>query len=186
MKLTKTEKAAVAVLFARGEPIPAERLAQVFDCDEAAVHWMLRRVMDYFDEEESPLQVLRLDSQYQMSTREEFAQPVRNALEMKKNQPLSQAAMEVLAIVAYNQPVTKAFVEQIRSVDSASTVNMLVERGLLEEKGRLDLPGRPVSYGTTAHFLRSFGLESVGELPMVPESREEEEELDGQVRMERV
>ena len=186
MKLTKTEKAAVAVLFASGEPIPAERLAQVFVCDEAAVHWMLRRVMDYFDEEESPLQVLRLDSQYQMSTREEFAQPVRNALEMKKNQPLSQAAMEVLAIVAYNQPVTKAFVEQIRSVDSASTVNMLVERGLLEEKGRLDLPGRPVSYGTTAHFLRSFGLESVGELPMVPESREEEEELDGQVRMERV
>ena len=186
MKLTRTEKAAAAVLFTSGDPISAGRLAQVFDCDEAAVHWMMERVMDYFDEEESPLQVLRLDQQYQMSTREEFSQPVRKALEMKKNQPLSQAAMEVLAIVAYNQPVTKAFIEQIRGVDSSSTVNMLTERGLLEEKGRLDLPGRPVSYGTTAHFLRSFGLESVGALPLVPQSGEEEEELDGQVRMEKV
>ncbi len=186
MKLTKTEKAAVAVLFASGEPIPASRLAQVFDCDEASVHWMMRRVMDYFDEEESSLQVMRLDSQYQMSTREAFQEPVRKALEMKKNQPLSQAAMEVLAIVAYNQPVTKAFVEQIRGVDSSSTVNMLTDRGLLEEKGRLDLPGRPISYGTTVHFLRSFGLESIGELPLVPESDQEEQELEGQVRIEKI
>lgn len=183
MRLTKMEKAAVAVLFASGEPIPVSRLAQVFDCDDAAAHWMMRRVMDYFDEEESPLQVLRLDDQYQMSTREEFQEAVKKALEIKKSQPLSQAAMEVLAIVAYNQPVTKSFVEQIRGVDSSSTVNTLVERGLLEEKGRLDLPGRPVSYGTTPHFLRSFGLMSIGELPLVPQSGEEAE-LEGQVRIE--
>ena len=119
-----------------------------------------------------------------MATREEFQEPVKKALEIKKSQPLSQAAMEVLAIVAYNQPVTKSFVEQIRGVDSSSTVNTLVERGLLEEKGRLDLPGRPVSYGTTPHFLRSFGLASVGELPLVPQSGEEEAELEGQVRIE--
>ncbi len=184
MRLTKTEKAAVAVLFASGEPIPVSRLAQVFDCDDAAAHWMMRRIKDYFDELESPLQVLRLDDQYQMATREEFQEPVKKALEIKKSQPLSQAAMEVLAIVAYNQPVTKSFVEQIRGVDSSSTVNTLVERGLLEEKGRLDLPGRPVSYGTTPHFLRSFGLASVGELPLVPQSGEEEAELEGQVRFE--
>ena len=127
--------------------------------------------------------MLRLDDQYQMSTREEFQEAVKKALEIKKSQPLSQAAMEVLAIVAYNQPVTKSFVEQIRGVDSSSTVNTLVERGLLEEKGRLDLPGRPVSYGTTPHFLRSFGLTSIGELPLVPQSGEEAE-LEGQVRIE--
>lgn len=91
--------------------------------------------------------------------------------------------MEVLAIVAYNQPVTKSFVEQIRGVDSSSTVNTLVERGLLEEKGRLDLPGRPVSYGQRHIFLRSFGLTSIGELPLVPQSGEEAE-LEGQVRIE--
>lgn len=146
----------MAVLFASGEPILVSRLAQVFDCDDAAAHWMMRRIKDYFDELESPLQVLRLDDQYQMATREEFQEPVKKALEIKKSQPLSQAAMEVLAIVAYNQPVTKSFVEQIRGVDSSSTVNTLVERGLLEEKGRLDLPGRPVSYGTTPHFLLQF------------------------------
>ena len=183
MKLTKTEKAAVAILFASGEPIPAARLAQVFDCDEAAVHWMMRRVMDYLEEEESPLQVLQLDTQYQMATREAYQEPVKKALEIKKNQPLSQAAMEVLAIVAYNQPVTKSFVEQIRGVDSSSTINLLVERGLLEEQGRLELPGRPVCYGTTPHFLRWFGLSSIGELPVVQDSGQEEAEVEGQVRI---
>lgn len=142
----------MAVLFASGEPIPVSRLAQVFDCDDAAAHWMMRRIKDYFDELESPLQVLRLDDQYQMATREEFQEPVKKALEIKKSQPLSQAAMEVLAIVAYNQPVTKSFVEQIRGVDSSSTVNTLVERGLLEEKGRLDLPGRPDPMDNASFF----------------------------------
>lgn len=84
MRLTKMEKAAVAVLFASGEPIPVSRLAQVFDCDDAAAHWMMRRVMDYFDEEESPLQVLRLDDQYQMSTREEFQEAVKKRWRLKR------------------------------------------------------------------------------------------------------
>ena len=184
MKLTKTEKAAVAVLFSSGEPIPAARLGQVFECDDAAVHWMMQRIMDHFEEEDSPLQVLKLDDQYQMTTREEYRDPVKKALEIKKNQPLSQAAMEVLAIVAYNQPVTKSFVEQVRGVDSSSTVNTLVERGLLEERGRLELPGRPVAYGTTAHFLRSFGLSGVGDLPMVPGTDLQMPEVEGQVTLE--
>lgn len=183
MRLTSTEKAAIAVLFASGEPIGASRMAQVFECDEAAIHSMMRRVMDYFEEEESPLQVLRLEDQYQMATREAYQDAVKQALEMKRNQPLSQAAMEVLAIIAYNQPVTKAFIEQIRGVDSSSTVNTLAEKGLVEEKGRLELPGRPVSYGTTAHFLYSFGLSSLSELPSVLEE-ESETEVEGQVRIE--
>ena len=169
MRLTKMEKAAVAVLFASGEPIPVSRLAQVFDCDDAAAHWMMRRVMDYFDEEESPLRVLRLDDQYQMSTREEFQEAVKKALEIKKSQPLSQAAMEVLAIVAYNQPVTKAFVEQVRGVDCSGVLSSLMQKDLLEERGRLELPGRPLLYGTTETFLRCFQLSSIEDLPPPPQ-----------------
>ena len=165
MRLTKMEKAAVAVLFASGEPIPVSRLAQVFDCDDAAAHWMMRRVMDYFDEEESPLQVLRLDDQYQMSTREEFQEAVKKALEIKKSQPLSQAAMEVLAIVAYNQPVTRAYVEQVRRVDSTRPITVLLDRELIEERGRLDVIGRPRLFGTTQNFLKTFGISSLAELP---------------------
>ena len=95
----------------------------------------MRRVMDHFDEEESPLQVLRLDDQYQMSTREEFQEAVKKALEIKKSQPLSQAAMEVLAIVAYNQPVTKSFVEQIRGVDSVSYTHLDVYKRQVDNDG---------------------------------------------------
>ena len=165
MKLTKTEKAAVAVLFSSGEPIPAARLGQVFECDDAAVHWMMQRIMDHFEEEDSPLQVLKLDDQYQMTTREEYRDPVKKALEIKKNQPLSQAAMEVLAIVAYNQPVTKAMVDAVRGVDSYNSIVRLLERELIEQRGRMDAPGRPILFGTTEQFLRCFGVKSLEELP---------------------
>lgn len=183
MNLNRNEKAAIAVLFASGEPVPASRFAQLFAYEEAAVHWMMRRLADYFDEEESPLMVVRLETAYQLCTREEYAGEVKLALDIRKNQPLSQAAMEVLAIIAYNQPVTRAFVEQVRGVDSSGTIGTLVEKGLVEEKGRLDLPGRPVSFGTTAHFLRSFGLSATSELPIVTDAGEMEGELEGQVRL---
>ena len=168
MKLTKTEKAAVAVLFASGEPIPAARLGQVFECDDAAVHWMMQRIIDAFEEDESPLQVLKLDDQYQMTTREEYREPVKKALEIKKNQPLSQAAMEVLAIIAYNQPVTRNFIEQIRGIDSSSVVSSLVSKGLIAEAGRLEIPGRPIAYETTPNFLRCFGMKDIEALPKIP------------------
>lgn len=184
MKLGETEKTAIAVLFSSGEPVPAGRFAQLFDYEEAAVHWMMRKVTDYFDEIESPLKVLRLENTYQLCTREEYAEPIKRALEIRRNQPLSQAAMEVLAVIAYNQPVTRAFVEQVRGVDSSGTIGTLVEKGLVEERGRLDLPGRPVSFGTTAHFLRSFGLKSIRELPVMPREDENDQQLEGQVRLE--
>lgn len=95
-----------------------------------------------------------------MVTRAEYAQVIQKALEVKNNTPLSQAALEVLAIIAYNQPVTKSFIEQVRGVDSGSVVNSLVAKGLVEEQGRLEIPGRPISYGTTEHFLRCFGMKT--------------------------
>ena len=108
-----------------------------------------------------------------MVTREEYAAVIREALEVKNNTPLSQAALEVLAIIAYNQPVTKSFVEQIRGVDSSSVVNSLVAKGLVQEMGRLEIPGRPISYGTTEHFLRCFGMQSIETLPKIPQPQEQ-------------
>jgi len=112
--------------------------------------------------------LLRLGNRYQLCTRTEFAQSVRQALEIKRNAPLSQAAFEVLAVVAYNQPVTKSFVEQVRGVDCSGVVNTLCQKGLLEEKGRLELPGRPLLYGTTTEFLRCFSFSSLEDLPPLP------------------
>ena len=108
-----------------------------------------------------------------MVTGEEYAAVMREALEVKNNTPLSQAALEVLAIIAYNQPVTKSFVEQIRGVDSSSVVNSLVAKGLVQEMGRLEIPGRPISYGTTEHFLRCFGMQSIETLPKIPQPQEQ-------------
>ncbi len=103
----------------------------------------------------------------------DYAGYVRKAIDIRRNTPLSQAAMEVLAIVAYNQPVTRAFIEQVRGVDCGAVVQGLVQKSLIEEKGRLELPGRPLLYGTTADFLRSFGLNSLEGLPPLPQKEEE-------------
>ncbi|MBQ1183187.1 MAG: SMC-Scp complex subunit ScpB, partial [Clostridia bacterium] len=123
-----------------------------------------------------------LDFSYQLCTRKEFAENIRAVLDLRRKAPLSQAALEVLAVIAYNQPVTKAYVEQVRGVDCSGVVSTLVEKGLLEEKGRLELPGRPLLYGTTANFLRCFGLKNLDELPDVP-SDETVEDANGQLKM---
>ncbi len=112
----------------------------------------------------------------QFCTNPAFIEPVRQALDLRRNTPLSQAAMEVLAVVAYNQPVTKAFVEQVRGVDCSGVVGSLVQKGLLEERGRLELPGRPLLYGTTENFLRCFQLASIEQLPPPPGEEDASEE----------
>ena len=111
------------------------------------------------------LQLLHLEDKWQLATKNTWAEPVKKILDTRRNTPLSQAALEVLAIIAYNQPVSRGFVEQVRGVDSSSTVAKLLEKGLIEEAGRLDLPGHPVSFATTDTFLRTFGLESLAQLP---------------------
>jgi len=167
--LTVTE----AVLFASGEPIEAQKLAQVLDTELETVHKLVIMLNDKLDERQSPLTVLTLDDSYQLSVKTKYSEYVKKALETKRNTVLSPAAMEVLTIVAYNQPVTKSFVESVRGVDSSSTVNSLVEKELLAEAGRLDLPGRPIAYKTTPNFLRCFGLSSISELPEIPRNAEQ-------------
>lgn len=168
MKLTEGIAAVEAVMFAHGDPISTDKLAEATGIDIETTVKLIDQLERRYNVQESGLRVLRINNGFQLGTRDEYADCVKRAIEIKKQQPLSQAAMEVLSIVAYNQPVTKAFVEQVRGIDSGSVVNTLVERNLLEEAGRLDLPGRPISYKTTDNFLRCFGLSRIEELPPVP------------------
>lgn len=173
----------LAVLFAAGEPLELERLAEGLGVDKAALRQTLERLQGRLQEVGLPLELLELEESVQLSTREEYGELIRSVLSQKRSSPLSQSAMEVLAIIAYNQPVTRAFVEQIRGVDSSSAVNSLVARDLVEEAGRLELPGRPIAYCTTANFLRCFGLQSLEQLPDItaaspgqPDPAEEQED----------
>lgn len=157
-----------ALLFACGEPIEVERLAQVMELDESIIYTLADSLAEKYDSQKSGFKLIKLDNKLQMCTRAEYFDYVRKILELKRNSPLSQAAFEVLAVVAYNQPVTKSFIEQVRGVDCSGVVYSLCEKGLIEEKGRLELPGRPLVYGTTDNFLRCFSMRSLGDLPELP------------------
>ena len=169
--ISKLEKSVQAILFAAGDPYEKERLTKLLGINRETLDQVVQRVNDLY--QQTAFVILDLDQSYQMVTREEYAAVIREALEVKNNTPLSQAALEVLAIIAYNQPVTKSFVEQIRGVDSSSVVNSLVAKGLVQEMGRLEIPGRPISYGTTEHFLRCFGMQSIETLPKIPQPQEQ-------------
>lgn len=158
-----------AMLFASGEPLEISRIAEVLECDVEQTESLLINLSDRLDESGSGLCLLKLGEQYQMCSRSQFAPQIREILDLKRNTPLSQAAFEVLAVIAYNQPVTKSFVEQVRGVDCSGVISTLCQRGLIEEKGRLELPGRPLIYGTTPHFLRCFCVSELDELPPLPE-----------------
>lgn len=174
MNMKTLQSTLEAILFAVGEPVEVERLSQALEVDELLLEQVLENLRAAYDERDSGLCVLKLDNKYQLCSKKEFSDSVRKVLEIKRNTPLSQAAFEVLAIIAYNQPVTKAFVEQIRGVDCSAVISTLCQRSLIEEKGRLDLPGRPLIYGTTPDFLRCFCLTSLEDLPPIPEKDEGE------------
>ncbi len=165
-----------AMLFAAGDPVEPAKLAEVLDIDVENVIKMLGHLEADYDERGSGIRLIRVDGKYQLCTKEEYSKEVRGLLEIKKNTPLSQAAFEVLAIVAYNKTVTRSFIEQIRGVDCSGPVSNLIQKGLIEEKGRLDLPGRPLVYGTTDRFLRCFSLNSLEDLPDLPDEAEKNDE----------
>ena len=173
MEIKEYRAAMEAILFANGEPVAAERLAEVLELDEETVHRIAADLMSELLARGGGIYMVRLDDQYQLCTRKEYADAVRRSLDIRRNTPLSQAAMEVLAIVAYNQPVTKAFIEQVRGVDCSAVIQGLMQKNLIEEKGRLELPGRPLLYGTTPVFLRCFGVSGLQELPPLPQKEEE-------------
>ena len=174
MKIREMQSKMEAILFAAGEPMEIGKLGQGLELDLETVEKILRLLADRYGEEESGLCLLRLDDSVQISIRPQWSSLVRSALDMRRNVPLSQAAMEVLAVIAYNQPVTRAYIEQVRGVDCSGAISGLINKGLVEERGRLELPGRPLLYGTTLDFLRCMGLSSLEELPPLPEMKEED------------
>ena len=165
----ETRAAIEAILFASGEPLEITRIAEALELDIDTVRGYIFEIGASLDSRGSGICLLKLGDKYQLCSRTEYAPLIRAVLDIKKNIPLSNAALEVLAVVAYNQPVTKAYVEQVRGVDCSGVVNTLCQKGLLEERGRLDLPGRPLLYGTTPNFLRCFCLTTLADLPELPE-----------------
>lgn len=175
MEAEKLKPAIEAILFACGTPAELTKIAQALEIKEEKAEELLKSLMDDYSSRKSGIKIVRLGKSYQMCTEKEYAEIIRTVLDLRRNSPLSQAALEILAIIAYNQPVTKAFVEQIRGVDCSGVVSSLVARELIEEKGRLELPGRPLIYGTTENFLRCFNVSDVSELPPLPQKNSDEE-----------
>ena len=173
MELKEIESAIEGILFAAGEPVGVERLCLTLEIDRAAAEAVCQRLADYYSYERRGIRLIRLENSYQLCSAPEHADLIRKTFESRRPPKLSPPALEVLAIIAYNQPVTKSFVEQIRGVDSSSVVNSLVAKGLVQEMGRLEIPGRPISYGTTEHFLRCFGMQSIETLPKIPQPQEQ-------------
>ncbi len=165
MDLKEYKAAIEAMLFACAEPVSAGHLAQVLDIETEIVERLLESIRDDLQEKDRGLALLKLEDRWQLSTKTVYGDYIKAALDVRRNTPLSSAAMEVLAIIAYNQPVSRSFIEQVRGVDSSSTVQTLMQKNLIEEAGRLDLPGHPVSFKTTDAFLRTFGIASLSQLP---------------------
>ena len=164
-----------AILFSAGDSVDLSRLAQALELTESAVQIQLDILMQEYAEAERGITIIRLNNSYQMVSVKQFAPQVRRAMDLRRNIPLSQAAMEVLAVIAYNQPVTKSFVEQVRGVDCSGVIGSLTTKDLIEEKGRLELPGRPLLYGTTENFLRCFSISSLDELPPIPKDEDKDD-----------
>lgn len=162
------QTAAEGILFASGEPVHISRLCMALDTDRPRAEEALKRLGDYYAYERRGIRLVRMEDSYQLCSAPEYAEIIRRAFEIRKTAKLSQPALEVLAIVAYYQPVTRAQVDQIRGVDSAYTVGLLLDRKLIEECGRLQVPGRPRQYRTTQNFLRSFHMTTLEELPPLP------------------
>jgi len=165
------------LLFASGESVPVSQLGEIMECDEDAVLKTAEQLNIWYQQNGKGLQVITLEDTLQLCTTERFYAYIQKLKEPRRKQNLSPAALETLAVVAYHQPVTRSSIEFIRGVNSDGPVNKLIERGLIEENGRLDAPGRPILYVTTQEFLRSIGLSSLSGLPDVEEFGINEEEM---------
>lgn len=176
METAKIESALEGILFASGDPVSLQRLTAVLETDPDSIRTTLKVLADRMRFERRGMRIVEMDDQFQMVSSPEHAELIRKVLEERKPAPLTKAALEVLSIVAYHQPVTRADIERIRGVDSSNTVQILCDKELIEEAGRLDVLGRPMQFRTTSIFLRAFGLRDLGDLPDL-------EELEGQMTL---
>ncbi len=167
MERTELQRAIEAILFAAGERVETARLSMALETDEKEIIAAVDALADTYAFERRGIRILRLEKGYQMVSSGEMADYVTKALETRKPPKLSSSQLEALTIIAYYQPATKAVVEQIRGVDSSYSISALMNKKLIEEAGRLNVPGRPIQYRTTPDFLRTFGLSSLDELPPI-------------------
>ena len=174
MEFTDIESALEGILFAAGDPVPTERIALVLGVETEAVLAAAKRLADDYAFHRRGIRLVRMEGTLQLCSAPEHATVIARTLEQRKPMKLSQPALEVLAIVAYFQPVTRAYIDQVRGVDSSYTVGMLTERGLIEPAGKLDVPGRPTVYRTGDAFLRTMGITSLEELPDLPDLHTDE------------
>ena len=177
-EMKEIEAAVEGILFASGEPVHIDRICLAAELDRPTAELVLQKLMAYYSFERRGMRLLRLEDSWQLCSAPEYADVIRRAFEIRKPAKLSQPALEVLTIIAYYQPTTRAYVDQIRGVDSSYTVGLLLDRHLIEECGRLQVPGRPRLYRTTKTFLRAFHLNSLEDLPEMPGM-----EADGQLRL---
>ena len=176
MSTINYKSAVEAILFASGSSVDPQRISVALEISQDdAVHY-LEELKNEYENSQRGITIVKLKDSYQMVSVKQYAPQILNLMDLKRNTPLSQAALEVLAVIAYNQPVTKSFVEQIRGVDCSGVIGSLTAKDLIEEKGRLELPGRPLIYGTTENFLRCFNISSIEELPPLPEDNQKEEQ----------
>lgn len=154
-----------SILFVSGEPVSTKRVSEILDLDYRLTKKLLYKMVDCFNFERRGLQIIMVDDMFQLSTRPEYKDYIEKFLGTDIKQELSQACLETLSIVAYKQPVTKSEIEKIRGVKSDYSVSILIKKNLIVEVDRLDAPGKPILYGTTQNFLKSFGLSNIDELP---------------------
>ena len=169
MEMKEIESAIEGILFASGEPIHVDRICMAMEMDRPTVERVLQKLMDYYAYERRGIRLLHIEDSWQLCSSPDYADVIRKAFEIRKPAKLSQPALEVLTIIAYYQPTTRAYVDQIRGVDSSYTMGLLQEHNLIEECGRLQVPGRPRLYRTTKQFLRAFHLPSLDDLPEMPD-----------------
>ncbi|OQB15916.1 MAG: Segregation and condensation protein B [Firmicutes bacterium ADurb.Bin193] len=169
MEIRRIESIIEAVLFASGDAVSAEKLSEITQTDINTLRSVVTGLADRYTYEKRGIKIIKVGDKYQMATRGEFSEYVRQIVEPRRRNPLSKATLEVLAIIAYKQPVTRVMIEKIRGVNCDNSVTRLLELGLIEETGKLDAPGRPSLFCTTDEFLRSFAIDSISELPPITE-----------------
>lgn len=184
MEEAEIKRAIEAILFAAGDPVGVDRMALAIGAGRDQIEENLKALMDAYSFERRGMRIIRLEDAYQMVSAQELSEVISRALETRKPPKLSASALETLTVIAYYQPTTKAFVEQIRGVDSSYTISALLNKKLIEEQGRLSVPGRPILYGTTPDFLRIFGIASLDDLPEVDLPKAQTQQLEMQLSIE--
>ena len=174
MSIEKTEAAIEAILFTMGESVEAEKIAVAIEHDVDTTVKIIHNMMDKYENEDRGIKIIELEGSFQLCTKEEYYDNLIRICSQPRRYTLTDAALETLSIIAYKQPVTKIEIEKIRGVNSDRPVNKLVELELVKEVGRLDAPGRPMLFGTTEEFLRTFGVGSIDELPVISEDMVEQ------------